>query len=608
MIKIKRQNGRRKVRWAAALAALILALQLAGCSKGTGEGAGGGKTQETSGQGSGWDSGQDGSKQPESGTGQAEGDLNGTDGADAAGTHGKSAEYDDSDLDAGWDEASSTVIDCSGSEVTIQGDNGVAENGIIRITAAGTYVLRGNFDGQLLVDAGKDDLVRLVMDGFHISNANTSPVYGKQSKKIILILAEGTDNSVTDGAEYIFGSTDEDEPDAAVFSKDDLTINGTGSLTVNGNYSNGVRSKDDLKVISGTLNITAVKDGLKGKDSVTIRDGRIQIKTGEDGIKSNNDKDPEKGYVIIEGGDIVIQAGDDAVHGETWLTVSGGTIDIQESYEGLEGLKVDITGGNIRIKSTDDGINAAGGSGGSGQDSEREKMQNNPEAYVRITGGTIVVDAMADGIDSNGNLYVEGGETYINGPVSNGDGALDYNGTAVINGGIFVAAGSSGMMQGFSEESAQNSILVFYSENQAAGSQVVLSDEDGRELLTFEPKKDFGCILLSLPGLEQGKTYQLSTAGEEQDITLDQVMTRLGEQMNGRGMGKGPGGGNGGDFGGRMPEDGRGPEGKDAAGDGQMSEGKGGMPGGGRMPRGDGKTGEEGTDMPDSARERTVSE
>lgn len=219
-----------------------------------------------------------------------------------------------------------------------------------------------------------------------------------------------------------------------------------------------------------------------------------------------------------------------------------------------------------------------------------------------------MVDAMADGIDSNGNLYVEGGETYINGPVSNGDGALDYNGTAVINGGIFVAAGSSGMMQGFSEESAQNSILVFYSENQAAGSQVVLSDEDGRELLTFGPKKDFGCILLSLPGLEQGKTYQLSTAGEEQDITLDQVMTRLGEQMNGRGMGKGPGGGNGGDFGGRMPEDGRGPEGKDAAGDGQMSEGKGGMPGGGRMPRGDGKTGEEGTDMPDSARERTVSE
>lgn len=455
---------------------------------------------------------------------------------------GKTAVYEDEDLDASWDEASSTIISCDGTGADITGEGAAEENGIIRVTAAGTYVLRGNYSGQIRVEAGKEDLVRLVMDGFHISNESTSPVYGVQSKKIVLILADGTENSTEDGAQYSFALADEDEPDAVIFSKDDLVINGQGSLSVSGNYSNGVRSKDDLAVISGNLTITAVKDGLKGKDSVTVKDGQIQIKSGEDGIKSNNDTDPEKGYVIIDGGTIVIQSGDDGIHAETWLTISGGDIDVQESYEGLEGLKIDINGGNIKVKSTDDGINAAGGGSGTDAENERAKMQDNPEAYVRIAGGTVAVDAMADGIDSNGSLYVEAGTVYIDGPTSGGDGALDYNGTAVINGGTFAAAGSAGMMQGFSEASGQNSILVFYSEKQEAGTAVVLTDEEGEELLAFTPEKEFECVLISVPGLEQGKSYQLSTAGQSQEIVMDGVMTQAGERPGGMGRGPGRGG------------------------------------------------------------------
>ncbi len=217
------------------------------------------------------------------------------------------------------------------------------------------------------------------MDGFHITCEETSPVYGLQSGKIVLILAEGTENSVTDGAQYVFSTADEDEPDGAVFSKDDLTINGTGTLTVKGNYSNGIRTKDHLKVMDGTLDIRAERDGLKGKDSVTVKDGQIRITSGEDGIKANNDSDPEKGYVVIEGGSIQIQAGDDGIHAETWLTIYDGDIEVQESYEGLEGLKVDILGGNIKVKSTDDGINGAGGASG-GENQERAKMEVNEEA------------------------------------------------------------------------------------------------------------------------------------------------------------------------------------------------------------------------------------
>lgn len=532
----------------AVLLAVLAAAAISGCQGNSVTGNGTGNVSENSAGGVAGQPAADGTAgqtaagaQPAEGSGMAL-DAKGGAASGIGSMAGKTAVYEDEDLDASWDEASSTIISCDGTGVYITGEGAAEENGIIRVTTAGTYVLRGNYSGQIRVEAGNEDLVRLVMDGFHISNESTSPVYGVQSKKIVLILADGTENSAEDGAQYRFASADEDEPDAVIFSKDDLVINGQGSLSVSGNYSNGVRSKDDLAVISGNLTITAVKDGLKGKDSVTVKDGQIQIKSGEDGIKSNNDTDPEKGYVIIDGGTIIIQSGDDGIHAETWLTISGGDIDVQESNEGLEGLKIDINGSNIKVKSTDDGINAAGGSSGTDEENERAKMQDNPEAYVRIAGGTVAVDAMADGIDSNGSLYVEAGTVYINGPTSGGDGALDYNGTAVINGGTFAAAGSAGMMQGFSEASGQNSILVFYSEKQEAGTAVVLTDEEGEELLAFTPEKEFECVLISVPGLEQGKSYQLFTAGQSQDIVMDGVMTQAGERPGGMGRGLGRGG------------------------------------------------------------------
>lgn len=493
--------------------------------------------------------------------------------------YGLVARYDENDLDDNWDEAGSTVITCNGGSAEIEGQGVSKSEGVITVNAAGTYVLRGTYEGQVVVDAGKEDVVRLVMDGFHISCKNTSPVYGLQSGKIILILAEGTENTVTDGEEYVFASADEDEPDAAVFSKDDLTVNGAGTLTVNGNYKNGIRTKDNLKVINGMLTITAKKDGLKGKDSVTVRDGEIQITSTGDGIKSNNDTDPEKGYVVIEGGVIQIKAGDDGIHAETWLTIYDGDIHVQESYEGLEGLKVDILGGNIRVKSTDDGINGAGGT------SEAEKegragMEANEDIYVRIAGGTVYVDAMADGIDSNGNLYVEGGAVYISGPVSGGDGALDYNGKAWINGGVFAAAGSAGMMQTFSEDSEQIMFMVYYGESQETGRQISLADEKGNELLSYEPGKAFECILISVPGLEQGKEYTLTTGTQTQEIRAEGVLNLVGEKPVGRGMG-GFNGGRGGPE--AFPGDGRKRPGE-APGEVQRPEQEGEALGKGRRP------------------------
>ena len=517
---------------AAAVLAGSMILQLAGCGKSV--------SQHEENQESRVESQSGEENQPEQETAEAESAEEQKGEQEAAG--GISGEYDEDDLNTEWSEGEGTLVACSGTQAEIQGEGIAAgDNGLI-ISQEGTYVFRGDYQGQIKIDAGKEDVVRLVFDGFSISCENTSPVYGAQCKKLIVTLAEGTENRISDGAHYVFDQEDEDEPDAALFAKDDLTINGTGSLAVEGNYADGIRGKDNVKIISGEIAVTAVDDGIKGKDSLTVKDGNIQVTSGEDGLKSNNDSDPEKGYVIIEGGQILIQAGDDGIHGESWLTIHDGVINIEGSYEGLEAMRIDINGGVISVTAEDDGINGAGSSESEDDGGELDKRQANPDIYVRIAGGQVDVDSGADGIDSNGDLYVTGGTVRISGPESNGDGALDYNGTAQISGGNFAAAGSAGMMQTFSEESSQSMIMVYYEEAQAGGTEISLMDESGGELFSWMPEKTYECLLLSLPELEEGSTYTLLSGEESQEITIEGIITQSGERSGGFGGGRGAGG------------------------------------------------------------------
>ena len=434
------------------------------------------------------------------------------------------------DLAGTYDESEAVKITLSGKTAACNSSNVQIEDGVVTIKAAGVYVLSGTFtDGTIVVDAGDDDKVQLVLDGVSITAADYAAIYAKNADKVFVTLAEGAGNSLTVSGDYV--QTDDNNVDAVIFAKCDLTLNGTGSLTVKDNTGHGIVSKDDLVVTGGTYTIYSQNHCLNGKDSVRIADGTFNLSCDEDGIHAGND-DQQDGYVYIEGGDINISVGDDAIHAEGLLIITGGDIDVSKSCEGVEGDKILVTGGDIDVISSDDGFNAAGGSSGSGDNHDGfgggpgmdgVDMDADSDAYILITGGTININADGDGIDSNGCIGITGGSVYVLGSSDNGNGAMDYGICAAITGGEIVAVGGSGMAQGFGDESTQCSALVNFDEWVDAGETITLTDSDGKEVLSYRVDKKFNSVVISTSDMKQGETYTLTVGDQSSTFTLDDI-------------------------------------------------------------------------------------
>ncbi|WP_018934156.1 carbohydrate-binding domain-containing protein [Gracilibacillus lacisalsi] len=600
--------------------------------------------------------------------------------------------YDPEDTYTDWDEQNATIITFDNQSIDIEDDNnGVSVNdNTVRIHTSGTYVLEGSStDSQIIVDAEDEGTVRLILNGVSLESSSTAPIFVQQADKTVISVEEGTNNTITDPSEYVY-EDDTDEPKAVIYSKDDLTINGTGNLSINGNYNDGITSKDDLKIIETTIDITAEDDGIVGRDLFAMNDAQIKVDAGGDGIKASNDTDEDKANIVLEsgfltikagsdgiqsentvkimdgeydiiagggspetveattefdggfggqpqgtmpdgqefsgedmperpdfadggefpaqddmgefensqppeqmeensteteeveeteaedvtstkgiktennleifggtitvdanddafhsnnemniaGGEINLATGDDAVHADEEITISDGSIQVDKSYEGIEAKAITISDGNIYVTAEDDGLNVNGGTDQMGmsvpnsnqEDAEEDADNETDGGNLLIEGGYIYIDANGDGLDSNTSVKMTEGTVLVYGPTNNGNGALDYDQSFEITGGTLIAASSSGMAEGVSEESAQSTFMMTFSEMLEAGTTVSVNDSNGDTVVAVAPEKTFQSIVISSPDLQQDESYTIYKEGElsgdgtdgfYQDVTVD---------------------------------------------------------------------------------------
>ncbi|MBQ4560060.1 MAG: carbohydrate-binding domain-containing protein [Tyzzerella sp.] len=546
-----------------------------------------------------------------------------------------------------YDESKAVTIKLNGTTATSSSNSVKISGSKITIVEEATYVVSGELtDGMLVVDAPDTTKLQIVLNGANITSKTSAALYILEADKVFLTLADGTTNTLANGGS--FTAIDDNNIDAAVFSKQDLTFNGSGNLTVTSPTAHGIVCKDDLVFTGGIYTVNSASHGLDANDSVRITNATLNIDAGKDAIHAENIDDTSLGFVyiasgtikaeaegdgiaagaymqiadgtidllvgggsengskehsdnfggfmggghgggrpgemrpdssqgstittdesstsmkglkatssmlisggdftinsaddsvhsdvsvIINGGTFTIASGDDAIHAEDTLTVTAGKIDISESYEGLEALHIDVQGGDIKLKASDDGLNAAGGTDQSGTEGGRDGMfgggmgggkpggmgghggmSSNSNGSIKVSGGNLYINSSGDGMDANGTLEISGGYTIVVGPTQGDTATLDYDKSATITGGTFIGTGAQGMAQTFSE--SEQGVVAVSVDNQSAGTKIVLKDKNGKTIIEHSPELNFAVVILSSPDIKKGESYTItvgSASGE----------------------------------------------------------------------------------------------
>ncbi len=546
--------------------------------------------------------------------------------------------FTDRDRRTEYDESNGVLIQLNGTSAAASSGSVKISGTTITITEEATYIISGTLDnGMIIVNAPDTAKLQLVLNGVSINSETSAPIYILEADKVFLTLADGTENVLSNGG--AFTAIDENNIDAVIFSKQDLTLNGNGSLTVTSPAGHGIVCKDDLVVTSGTYTVNSASHGLDANDSVRITgETNITIDAGKDGIHCENTDDANLGFiyisngmmnieaegdgiaagayvqvengtfdllagggsvngsnassgnyggfiggggrggmrpggsqnttnttdenstsmkgikaansilinggafhidsaddsvhsdlsVTINGGTFEIASGDDAIHAEDTLTITAGTINISKSYEGLEALHIDVQGGDIKLVASDDGLNAAGGTDGSGMTGGRDAMfgggkpggmgggmggmSSNSNGSIVISGGNLYINSSGDGLDANGILEISGGYTVVVGPTQGDTATLDYDTSGIITGGTFIGTGASGMAQTFSD--SEQGVFAVSVGNQSAGTKIVLKDKDGNTIIEHTPELNFAVVILSSPYIAKGETYTITVGSQ----------------------------------------------------------------------------------------------
>lgn len=393
-----------------------------------------------------------------------------------------------------WSESEIIDVSLNGSSASTSGSGISIDGSTITITSAGVYRFTGSLeDGQIVVETEDTDPVKVLLNGVDIHHSSNAAIAVLQAERTIIVALDGTQNMLSDGSSYTFES-DEDEPNATLFSKDDVTIYGTGSITIDANYNDAIASKDGLIIRQTTLNINAVDDGIRGKDYAVISDAVITISSEGDGIKSDNDEESDRGYILIESGTFVLDVANDALQAATdllikdgnfELTSGGGSSNSYSSSESQKALKatsnIVIDGGTFRISSADDAIHSnsamtindgsfeiSSGDDGIHADTSITINYGNfsiTKSYEGIESRVIVInDGYFDITTSDDGLNVAGGNDQSSGGRPGGwstGSSASSNYYLIINGGfITVRASGDGLDANGSIEMTGGVVLV----------------------------------------------------------------------------------------------------------------------------------------------------
>ena len=394
--------------------------------------------------------------------------------------------YSDYELDDSFDRQSAASITLSGSTAQSNGSGVSINNATVTISKEGCYLISGELeDGQIIVDAGDSDKVQLVLDNASIHCSTGSAILVRNADKVKVTLAADSENELSDGTEY---QTDDDNPDAALFSKDDLVINGSGSLTVQGNYKHGIAGNDDLVITGGRLTVNSLSHALRGKDSVAILDGTFVLTSQKDGIQASNTEDSTKGWVQIDGGNFTIQSSGDGIQAETNLSIYDGSFTITSGGGAVNGAdhtenrgggfgrpggnRPDSANGQTSPEMSSQPAEggqtpsempsqpAEGEQSSSGNESDYSELIFDPDDFddtstddsdttvstkgikagnaLLIQQGTFVIDSADDAIHSNYSVTIDGGSFQL----SSGDDGIHAEAYLNINGGTTTIAES----------------------------------------------------------------------------------------------------------------------------------------------------------------------
>ena len=414
-----------------------------------------------------------------------------------------SVSYDVLDLEPEYDDDAAIKINFDEKNVPDNAADSVSEDDEnVILKSGGIYVLKGTLkDKRIKVGEGLGERVEIVLDGFVYDGNKDCVIYSPDKNcKVLIFLTDGSDNVINLNTSS--NANEKVNEKAAIFANGDLSFNGKGKLTINTEFESCVVSKNNLVFIGGHYILNTKGDAIKSKEKLLMRSGNFNITSGDDAIKVTSEKD---GYFHFENAMLFIASGDKGISSDNEVHVVGGEINIDSKGEGIGGKIVDMSGGHVKIKSGDDGINA--------NDKNQNKKDNQKGVYVRISGGKLKIDAAMDGIDSNGDLLLEGGNLFISGAENDNERIIDYNGDITLlntPGMNMIGVGPGAKMQDFGDNAEQNYIVVYFDEYARVMSTIEVTDENGNMILSYEANKPYKAALITSPKLIKGKTYIVS--------------------------------------------------------------------------------------------------